>query len=121
MLLHVVVAKTQDTETVVLEIMRPPLVVVVLPCRVMRTAVELDDERGVIAEEIDNIRPDGSLLPEADGVGFEEVVPKMALGGSHVAAEGTGVFLRFCIVCVKHVVFPSLPLREENFVNHQYI
>lgn len=50
MLLHVVVAKTQDTETVVLEIMRPPLVVVVLPCRIMRTAIELDDERGVIED-----------------------------------------------------------------------
>ena len=77
----------------VLQIMRPPLVVVVLPCRIMRAAVELDDERGVIAEEIDNIRPDGSLLPEADGVGFEEVVPEMALGGGHVVAKGTSTRL----------------------------
>ena len=90
-------------------------IVVVLPCRVMRTAVELDDERGVIAEEIDNIRPDGSLLPEADGVGFEEVVPKMALGGSHVAAEGTGTRLgRRPIGGIRHRRFLFLLFRPPQ-------
>ena len=45
MFLYVVVPEPQDAEAVVLQIMRPPLVVVVLPCRIMRAAVELDDER----------------------------------------------------------------------------
>lgn len=50
MFLHIVISEPQDAEAVVLQIMRPPLVVVVLPCRIMRTAIELDDERGVIED-----------------------------------------------------------------------
>jgi len=61
----------------------------------VKLAVDFDSESGLIAVEVDHVRPDGVLPAEPKSEGSPaQTAPEQTLGARHVAAEAAAAISR---------------------------
>ena len=101
---HIPAPNAQHAKAILRQLPRPKRIMLPRFLAAMHLAIELDDEPCVVADEIDNIWPDGSLPLEARRVVVEEIIPEMALGRSHGVAKVLGTRLCGRTIAARHVL-----------------
>ena len=100
---NVTTTETQNSKALLSQICRAHDIMLALFFTAMHFAIELDDESGIIADEIDNLWPHWPLGLEARLVIVEKVVPEMTLRWSHCVAEGLCTRLRRRSIITRHI------------------